>query len=102
VPPLCPACGGLERPDVVWFGERLDAEAAAEAFRAAGGCDVFLAVGTSGRVEPAASLARAAKRAGALLIEINAAETELTPLADIVLRGRAADVLESLAPEDLL
>jgi NAD-dependent deacetylase len=98
LPPLCAECGGLERPDVVWFGESLETAVAAEAFRAAEACDVLLVVGASGAVEPAASIARAAKRGGALLIEVNAEATALTALADVVLRGRAAEILDRLAP----
>lgn len=70
-PPRCAACGGLLRPDVVWFGERLPADALDAAWAAAEGCDVFLSIGTSGLVEPAASLPRAALRRGATVLTIN-------------------------------
>jgi NAD-dependent deacetylase len=71
LPPRCPRCGAYLRPDVVWFGELLPAAALAAAVRAAGDCDLFLSVGTSGMVEPAASLPQVALRAGATVAVIN-------------------------------
>jgi NAD-dependent deacetylase len=94
-PPACP-CGALLRPDVVWFGEPLDEARIDLALRAARDCDVFLAVGTSALVYPAAALPLVAGRAGALVVEINLDDTPLTPQADIALRGRAAEVLPAL------
>ena len=79
-PPRCAECGGLLRPDVVWFGERLPADALDAAWTAAEGCDVFLSIGTSGLVEPAASLPRAALRRGATVLTINLdVETRAAP-----------------------
>lgn len=95
-PPLCPRCGGYLRPDVVWFGEMLPMEALAEAIHAAQTCDVFLSVGTSGIVEPAASLPFEALRGGATVVEVNPETTPLTPLAHYALQGRAGDVLPAL------
>ncbi|WP_129633146.1 SIR2 family NAD-dependent protein deacylase [Candidatus Oscillochloris fontis] len=71
VPPRCPNCGAFLRPDVVWFGEMLPREALQAAWAAAEMCDLFLSVGTSGVVEPAASLPRAARHAGATVAVIN-------------------------------
>ncbi len=96
IPPKCPRCGALLRPDVVWFGELLPPgafEAAVAAFRSA---DVALVVGTSAVVEPAASLGRLAKHAGAYLIEVNPEETPLTPLANLSLRAGAVEGLSAL------
>jgi NAD-dependent deacetylase len=73
LPPLCPACGAPLRPDVVWFGEPLPAAALDAAWRAAGACEVFLSIGTSNLVEPAASLPWHAASAGAEVIVINTA-----------------------------
>jgi NAD-dependent deacetylase len=70
-PPPCPACGAHLRPDVVWFGEALPEEALAQAWAAAAECDLFLSVGTSGLVEPAASLPRVAYNRGAAVAIIN-------------------------------
>jgi len=71
VPPRCPRCGGLLRPDVVWFGEVLPEQALAKATAAAKQCDVFFSIGTSGIVEPAASLAYRALSRGATVVLIN-------------------------------
>ncbi len=69
--PRCRACGGMLRPDVVWFGELLPPRALERAQQAAAGCDVFLSIGTSNVVEPAASLPWIAARRGALVVVIN-------------------------------
>lgn len=95
-PPLWPGCGAPLRPDVVWFGEALPGEAFAAASRAAGGCDVFLSVGASSLVYPAAALPFEALENGNALVEINPDETPLTPHAAHVLRGRAGEVLPAL------
>lgn len=92
IPPRC-ACGGLLRPDVVWFGEPLPADVLEQAWEAAERCRWMLVIGTSALVQPAASLPIVAKRNGAYLIEVNVADTPLTPLADEVLRGPAGEVL---------
>ena len=91
--PRCAECGSLLRPDVVWFGEALPAAAIEDATVAAAACDLFLCVGTSSVVEPAASLPVLAKRSGAFLIEVNPQPTPLSELADIALRGPAGVVL---------
>ncbi len=92
IPPRC-ACGGLLRPDVVWFGEPLPPAVLEEAWEAAARCRWMLVVGTSALVQPAASLPVVARRSGARLIEVNVSDTPLTPLADEVLRGPAGEVL---------
>ena len=71
VPPVCPRCGGLLRPDVVWFGELLPKAALDAATAAAKQCDLFFSIGTSGIVEPAASLAYRAMSRGATVVMIN-------------------------------
>ncbi len=70
LPPIC-ACGSLLRPDVVWFGEALDDQVVTAADSAAARADVFLTIGTSARVYPAAGLVPLARAAGALVVEIN-------------------------------
>ncbi|MFQ5422096.1 MAG: NAD-dependent deacylase, partial [Anaerolineae bacterium] len=79
VPPRCPRCGGLLRPDVVWFGEGLPPDALRTAVTAARSCDVFLSIGTSALVQPAASLPIEALNNGAYVVEVNMNETPLTP-----------------------
>ena len=99
VPPRCPRCGGLLRPDVVWFEESLPEEATAEAFAASKSCDVFLCIGTSSEVYPAAWLPLEALGAGAVVVEINPNTTLLTAKADFVLGGAAGVVLPQLLSE---
>jgi len=94
--PTCPRCGSLLRPDVVWFGEALPPEALAAAVAAARTCDVFLCVGTSTVVEPAASLPFTALDAGARVIEVNPQPTPLTSGASVSLRGTAGAILPLL------
>jgi NAD-dependent deacetylase len=96
VPPRCPRCGGLLRPDVVWFRELLPAAALQRAVDAARACDLFLSIGTSGLVEPAASLPFEALRQGAAVVEVNPEETPLSDRATYVLRGLAGVVLPAL------
>lgn len=76
--PHCPSCGSLLRPNVVWFGESLPVDALQSALDASTHCDVFISVGTSGVVEPAASLPYEALRAKAVVVEINPTPTPLT------------------------
>ena len=77
-PPRCPACSAFLRPDVVWFGEALPAAALDAAFDAARTADVFLTIGTSGIVQPAASLPLLAASSGATAVEINPEDTPLS------------------------
>jgi NAD-dependent deacetylase len=98
-PPVCPFCGAPLRPDVVWFGEMLPSEALDAASEAARGADLFLSVGTSSLVYPAAALPHEALEGGATLVEINPGETPLTPHAEYALRGPAGDVLPRLIRE---
>jgi NAD-dependent deacetylase len=97
-PPRCSKCGSYLRPDVVWFGEALPDEGIHRAFRAAESCDLMLVVGTSGVVQPAASLPSTARYRGARIVEVNPEESEITSLADIVLRGKSGDILPLLLP----
>jgi NAD-dependent deacetylase len=93
IPPRCPKCGSLARPDVVWFGEVLDDLLLQAAMDAAAQARTMLVVGTSALVQPAASLPLIAKRNGARLVEINPDETPLSEFADEVLHGPAASEL---------
>jgi len=95
IPPRC-ACGALLRPDVVWFGETLPEDAVRQAALAAGQAELFLSVGTSSVVYPAASLPEIARGSGACLVEINIEPTPLSPLADEVIRAPAAEILPDL------
>ena len=95
-PPRCPHCGDFLRPDVVWFGESLPDAAIEAAMVATEQCDLFLSVGTSTVVYPAAMLPDAALDAGATVVEINPAETPFTARAFLSIRGTAATVLPAV------
>ena len=96
LPPRCPHCGGLVRPGVVWFGEALDGEDVSAASQATH-CDLFLTIGTSAIVHPAAGLVHQAKRHGAMTVEINPEATEASEQVDMSIRGRAEEVLREIA-----
>ncbi len=96
IPPRCPRCGGLLRPDVVWFGESLPAQALDAAWTAAKQGELFLTVGTSAIVQPAASLPWVALEHGIPTVEINPNSTPLTPAMTYVLPGPAGQVLPAL------
>ncbi len=95
--PRCAVCGGLLRPDVVWFGEALPRLALETAVEAARTCQFFFSIGTSGLVQPAASLAFAARNRGAVIVEINLEPTPLTERADYFLQGKSGEILPELA-----
>lgn len=96
VPPRCPHCGGLLRPDVVWFGEMLPTRALQAAMTAAQDCNVFFSIGTSGLVEPAASLPFLALQAGKTVIEVNPNRTPLSSRVSYGLHGPAGEILPAL------
>ncbi len=93
--PQC-TCGGLIRPDVVWFGEPLPEKEINLAFNAAINCDLFLAIGTSAVVQPAASLPLEAKQANAYVIEINCTSTIISQFIDECILGKSGEVLPKL------
>jgi len=94
--PHCPECGGLMRPDVVWFGEMPPARAVEAAFAAAGDAEACLVIGTTGAVYPAAGVAHAAKAAGAPVVIVDPGPTELDAIADIRLRGAAGALVPGI------
>ena len=95
LPPKC-ECGGVLRPGVVWFGEALPTRVWIDAEAAARSADLFLVVGTSALVYPAAGLAQIAKRAGARIVEVNIAETALSGAIDEFLQGPSGELLPQL------
>ena len=95
-PPRCGQCGAFLRPDVVWFGEMLPVDALERANDAATRCDVFMSVGTSALVYPAAELPLMALRAGATVVEVNPQETALTARVHHALQRPAGIVLPAL------
>jgi len=96
--PRC-RCGGLMRPDVVWFGEMLPQEILDSAFREAEEAEVFLSIGTSAVVQPAASLPLVAKRNGAYVVEINMESTPITSQVDETILGKSGEILPRLVGE---
>jgi NAD-dependent deacetylase len=92
LPPRCPHCKGPIRPGVVWFGETLDPTVVRQA-SAAANCDVFITVGTSAIVYPAAGFITAAKQNGAFTVEINPEATPATKIVDLALTGGAERML---------
>jgi NAD-dependent deacetylase len=96
LPPRCPRCGGLARPGVVWFGEAIDPDVLQQAIEATA-CDVYLSVGTSSLVHPAAGLIAHAKAAGAFTVEINPEPTGASPYLDLSIPAGAERALPALA-----
>ena len=96
IPPVCAHCSGRIRPGVVWFGEALPAAAWARASEILETADVFLCIGTSSLVEPAASLPRYARSCGRTVIQINPEATSHDEIAQYVLRGKAGEILPAL------
>ena len=90
--PKC-ECGGLIRPDVVWFGEYLPQDQFKGGEEAANNADIFFIVGTSAVVYPAAGLVHTAKQSGAVLVEVNVVETEVSSIVDYSFIGKAGEIL---------
>jgi NAD-dependent deacetylase len=90
------ACGAYWRPDIVWFGDMLDAAAIERAVQALKDCDLLVSVGTSGVVYPAAELPLIAMEHGAVTIEINLEDTPVSHLYQHAMRAPASQALEAL------
>lgn len=97
-PPVC-ECGGLFRPAVVWFGENLDPRVLSRAQEDAASCDLFLSVGTSSTVYPAAGLIELAHRAGATVLEVNPEPTPFSRLVDLRIGAPAGEAVPWLTEE---
>ena len=94
--PTCPKCNAVLRPDVVWFGESLPTGAIGAAVEACRSCEVFMTIGTSAVVVPAAGLIQLAAETGARTIEINLEATPASGIVDIALHGASGDILPKL------
>lgn len=94
--PTCSRCRRPARPGIVWFGEMLPPDAIQRASQAARSADLFLVIGTSSVVQPAASLALLAKDHGATVVEINLEPTPLTPYANVTLLGKAGEIMPQI------
>lgn len=95
-PPKCSRCKALLRPHIVWFGEALSPAVLDDAEQATRSCDLFLVVGTSGVVQPAASFPLHALARDISVIEVNTEDTVLSEQVTISLRGRAGELLPQL------
>lgn len=95
VVPRC-ECGGLIRPDVVWFGEMLPVSTLEKSINAAEECELFFTIGTSALVQPAAALPLQAQKAGAYVIEINYEPTVISNLVDESILGKSGEILPRL------
>ena len=95
IPPACPYCGGLIRPGVVWFGEGFDNKVLARS-AAALDCDIFMTIGTSAQVYPAAGLVDTAHRKGAFTVEINVEVTPASGTVDLSIQGPAEEILQKV------
>lgn len=94
--PACPDCGADLRPGVVWFGEAIPETASNASYAAASDCDVFLSIGTSSLVYPAAGLADLAKTSGASVVEVNPDPTTHAANVDFIIAGNSGLVLPDL------
>lgn len=95
IPPKC-TCGGLLRPDVVWFGESLDMDLMQRSYDALDRCDALIVCGTSGVVQPVASFPSYAKSHGAKVIEVNLEKTPISSIADVTILGKSGEVLPKI------
>jgi len=91
--PLCAACNGLVKTATISFGQAMPRDAMRRAEQATLACDLFVAIGSSLQVYPAAGFPELAKRSGARLAIVNREATPLDPLADLVVRGEIGQVL---------
>lgn len=99
IAPKCYKCGGLVRPDVVWFGEMLPQDQFSSGENAAEWSDICFVVGTSAIVYPAAYIPISAKKAGSYIVEINLEPTEMSQYADYSLFGKAGEILPMILEE---
>ena len=97
--PPCAGCGGILKSATISFGQALDPVVLQRAFEAAASCDVFLAIGSSLTVQPAAGTCGVAVESGARLVIVNAQPTPYDDVADAVLQAPIAEVLPDLLPD---
>ncbi len=97
LPVRCPDCGGLVKPDFIFFGEGIPPRAYEKSLEAARKADVFLVIGTTGEIMPASQIPFLAKENGAFIIEVNTEPSNYThTLTDIFLQGKATVVMQTL------
>ncbi len=99
IPPRC-SCGGIYRPEVIFFGEQIPFDALQRSEKISSTCDAMIVIGTSATVQPAAFMPMIAKQSGAAIIEINAEETPFThQISDVSIIGKAGMIMEALLKE---
>ena len=97
LPPECPTCGGLLKPDFIFFGEGIPQDAYYGSIDAAENCDAFIIIGTSGQVRPANMIPGIAKQHGAKIIEINMEPSTYTKhISDIFIQGKSGEILPQI------
>ena len=97
LPPTCRMCGGVLKPDIIFFGEAIPEPARTDSFDAADACDAMIVIGTSGEVMPACLVPRIAKEHGATIIEVNTVPSTFTDsITDVFLKGPAGEVMTRL------
>ncbi len=94
--PDCPECQGILKPDAVFFGEALPQETLQEAIRRAQNCDLFIVIGSTLVIYPAAYVPTYAREAGAKLAIVNLTETPLDHYAEVVIRGKAGEIMSKV------
>jgi NAD-dependent deacetylase len=98
LPPRC-GCGGLLKPDFIFFGEGIPEKALQRSYQEAAQADLFLVIGSSGEVQPACQIPLLARNRGARIVEINPQPSNFTPIADVFLQGKATEVMVQLLGE---
>ena len=97
IPPACQECGGILKPDFIFFGEGIPETASRMSFAEAQKADVFLIIGTSGVVQPAALVPSQAQKNGAQILEVNTEESNYTDrITDVFLQGKATEMMDRL------
>lgn len=99
LPPKCDDCGGILKPDFVFFGEGIPEPAMTNSFAEADKADVFILIGTTGEIMPASMIPFRAKEKGKKIIEINIAGSNYTSIADVFLQGKATEMITELVKE---
>ena len=98
LPPRCPQCGGVLRPDFVFFGEQMPEAAMSESLREAERADLFLVIGTTGEIMPASQIPFVAKANGAKVVEINVGPSTYTSqITDVFIQERATAAVRDLS-----
>jgi NAD-dependent deacetylase len=98
-PPYCEACGGILKPATISFGQSMPEYETAEAYKRSQECDLFIVIGSSLMVQPAAAMPSAAKQSGAKLVIINRERTNTDSLADIVINDSAGPTMAAIVAE---